>query len=609
MSQENIQKKSYHRRRKPRNSWRTIKKFVSFMSDRAWLMVLVFGFSALSVLLNALLPIVMGRITNLLVEGVSRGMSEQGGQLLYEIDYAAVGQHIVILVGLYLAASIFRFLQQHITTRVAQRTVYDLRRALKEKMGRLPVSYFDEHSTGDILSRVINDMDQIANALGQTLTQISTSVLQFITVLVIMFFLDPALSWVVLLSAIPISLGAIGWIAPKSQKQFSKRQLELGYLNALIEEVYSGHSAVKVNNQEDYEMTRFNKQSDLLNQASWKAEYFAGLLNPMIGFSGDVTYVLVAIIGGFKVLAGGTLVGTVQSFLQYARQFNQPFREMASLASTIQMTIAAAERIFEVLDEKEMEHPQGLASKPETPYKVEFDHVQFGYSSDPDELLMTDFNLEVEPGQMVAVVGPTGAGKSTLINLLERFYDVSGGAIYYEGTDIRNMSREALRSDFSMVLQDTWLFSGTIWDNLKYGSPDVSDEDVLKAAKAAHVHDFVERLPEGYETILEEDGTNLSQGQRQLITIARAFLQDPDVLILDEATSSVDTRTEVLIQRAMNRLLEGRTSFVVAHRLSTIRNADKIIVMNQGDVIEQGTHDQLMEAEGFYANLYNAQFA
>ncbi len=595
--------------RKPRNTWGTIRRFIKYMSNKAWLFLLVIIFALITVILSAQAPRVMGNITTIIYEGIQEGMNSGAVIGQYPIDFEAIRVIIIQLALLYIASAIFRYLQQFLTTRVAQHTVYDLRKDLKEKMGRLPISYFDTHSNGDILSRAVNDMDQISNALGQTLTQIIRSVVQVIAVFFTMLFLNVPLTLVVLISSVPLSIGIIAFIAPRSQRYFGSRQKELGNVNDFVEEIYSGHTAVKTYNQEETEFERFENLSDDLNESSWKAEAFAGVMNPFMSFASNVSLVLVAIIGGLGVYGGNIQIGVVQSFFQYVKQFNQPFRQMANVASTLQLTIAAVERVFELLDEEEMVEVEGVEDKGNTPYKVEFEHVQFGYSEGEKNLLMTDFNLQVEEGEMIAVVGPTGAGKSTLINLLERFYDVSGGAIYYEGKDIRNYDREELRDEFSMVLQETWLFNGTIWENLKYGAKDVSDEDILTASKAAHVHDFVQRLPEGYETEITGDGTNLSQGQQQLITIARAFLQDPEVLILDEATSSVDTRTEILIQRAIDNLLEGRTSFVVAHRLSTIRDADNIIVMDQGDVIESGNHDELMAQDGFYAGLYNAQFA
>lgn len=601
MEKEEMTQKAHN---KPKKFGGTIVRLIQYMSSYAWWFLLVLILASFSAILNAQLPRIMGDITTLIFNGLQTGLQDETGKFL--LDFQGIRQTIGVLAGVYALAAIFRYFQQFITARVSQRTVYNLRKDLKKKMGRLPISYFDTHSTGDILSRAINDMDQVANSLGQSLTQFTTSVVQFIAIIITMLTLSGPLAVIVILM-IPLNFLLIGFVAPKAQKQFAKRQEDIGQLNDYVEEVYSAHSVVKIYNQEEYEKEHFNQLSDQVNTASWRAEFYAGMMNPLVGFAKDIAYVAIAIVGGFGVLNGSIQIGIVQSFLQYVNQFSQPFRALANLANTIQITVAATERVFEILDEEEMYEEKGKDFKESSEYEVEFEHVQFGYKK--DKPLMKDFNLQVKAGEMIAIVGPTGAGKTTLINLLERFYDIDGGVIRYRGQDIRNIDREDLRDDFAMVLQDTWLFEGTIWDNLKYGAGDVSDEQILEAAKAANVHDFVASLPDGYQTVLKELGSNISQGQRQLITIARAFLRDPEVLILDEATSSVDTRTEMLIQRAMNKLLEGRTSFVVAHRLSTIRDADKIVVMVEGDSMEQGSHEELLEKDGIYADLYHAQFA
>lgn len=591
-------------RNKPKNFGGTVLRLIRYMSSYAWWFLLVLILASLAAILNAQLPRIMGNIMTLIFEGLQTGIQDEAGRFI--LDFDAINRTIGILAGVYLLAAIFRYFQQFITARVSQRSVYNLRKDLKEKMGKLPISYFDTHSTGDILSRAINDMDQVATSLGQSLTQFTTSVVQFIAIIVTMLTLSGPLSIIVILM-IPLNFLLIGFVAPRAQRNFADRQRNIGSLNDYVEEVYSAHSIVKIYNQEETEKKRFDELSDEVNTASWRAEFYAGMMNPLVGFAKDIAYVAIAIVGGFGVFNGTIQIGVVQSFLQYVNQFSQPFRALANLANTIQITVAATERVFEVLDEEEMQIEQGMEFKENSEYEVEFEHVQFGYQK--DQLLMKDFNLQVKAGEMIAIVGPTGAGKTTLINLLERFYDIDGGVIRYRGEDIRNIPREELREDFAMVLQDAWLFEGTIWDNLKYGAGDISDERILAASKAANVHDFVTSLPDGYQTLLKEMGSNISQGQRQLITIARAFLRDPEVLILDEATSSVDTRTEMLIQRAMNKLLEGRTSFVVAHRLSTIRDADKIVVMVNGDSMEQGNHEELLEKDGIYADLYEAQFA
>ena len=601
MSKEKITNENM--RHQANHFWKTTKRLFSYMKQRRWWMILVFIMAAISALLSAQLPRIMGQITTIIYDGIKKGWSSADHR--YLINFNLVYKTIVVLVICYILSAVFRYFQQFIMARVSQHTVYDLRKEIKEKMGRLPISYFDTHSTGDVLSRAINDMDQIANNLNQSLTQIVTSIVQFIAILVTMFFMSGKLTFAILVM-IPLNIIIIKYVAPRAQKQFAKRQKDLGMVNDYVEEMYTGQNIIKIYNAEAATEEEMITRSDELNHASWQAEYYAGIMNPLVGSAKNVSYVLIATIGGLEIINGSITIGTVQSFLQYANQFSQPFRQLAQLANTIQITIAAAERVFEILDEEEMKQPEGLPDISKPTYKISFEHVDFGYK--PDQLLMEDFNLNVQAGEMVAIVGPTGAGKTTLINLIERFYEVDGGAIRYEGRDIRNMSQQELRKHFSMVLQETWLFNGTIFENLRYGSFEASDSDVMTASKAAHVDDFVASLPDGYETILTEDGTNISQGQRQLLTIARAFLKDPDVLILDEATSNVDTRTEILIQQAMNRLLKGRTSFVVAHRLSTIRDADKIIVMDQGHIIEQGNHEELRAKQGFYANLYEAQF-
>ncbi|MDN6161240.1 MAG: ABC transporter ATP-binding protein/permease, partial [Atopostipes sp.] len=489
---------------------------------------------------------------------------------------------------------------------VAQRTVYELRQDLKEKLGKLPIEYFDTHSVGDVMSRAVNDMEQIANTLQRSLAEFILAVVTFISILIAMLSVDITMSFIVFAS-VGLSALFIAFIAPKSQQRFADQQRTIGHLNDKVEEVYSGHTVVRTFNQEEKEIEELEGHSNDLYNASWRAEFFSGIMMPAVNFARDLGVFGITLYGGFGVINGTVPLGNVQAFIQFVNRFSQPVRQVANLANNIQVTIASVERVFEVLDETEMEAlNSGLEEEEDNPYIIDFDHVEFGYSG--SELLMTDFNLKVKEGQMIAVVGPTGAGKSTLINLLERFYDVSGGSIRYRGKDIRDIDRHELREKFSMVLQNTWLFNGSIWENIAYGNDDADEDEILKASKAAYVDDFVRRLPDGYETMLNEEGTNISQGQRQLITIARSFLADPEILILDEATSSVDTRTEVQIQKAMERVLEGRTSFVVAHRLSTIRDADKIVVMDQGDVIETGTHEELIAADGFYATLYNAQF-
>ncbi|MDT2955537.1 ABC transporter ATP-binding protein [Enterococcus casseliflavus] len=594
---------------KPKNFWGTVKRLFGYMSKRSIAIIAVFVLAIAAVIFQIQTPKILGEATTEIFKGVMIGAQQmQAGQQVTEfpIDFEKVGQIILIAIGMYVISAVFNFLQQFIMTRVSQRTVYELRRDLDEKMNRLPISYYDTHSNGDIMSRAINDMDNIASTLQQNLTQFITSVVTFIGVLWMMLTISWQLT-LVALATVPLSLIVVMIVAPKSQKFFAAQQKSLGLLNDQVEETYGGHTVVKTFNHEAADQVVFEEENDRLYSAGWKAQFISAIIMPLMNFIKNLGYVFVAVLGGIKVANGNMTLGDVQAFLQYTNQFSQPITQIASLLNTIQSTVASAERVFEVLDEEEMtDEPSGLPVE-DSEYKVRFDHVQFGYA--PDKLLMTDFNLDVKAGEMVAIVGPTGAGKTTLINLLERFYDVSGGSIRYDGKDTRDLTRDELRSNISMVLQDTWLFTGSIYDNIHYGNEKATKEQVIAAAKAAHVDDFVRKLPEGYDTVLNEEASNISQGQRQLITIARAFLADPDVLILDEATSSVDTRTEILIQKAMGRLLANRTSFVVAHRLSTIRDADNIIVMNHGSIVETGNHEELMAQNGFYADLYNSQFS
>jgi len=594
---------------KPKNFWGTVKRLFGYMSKRSIAIIAVFVLAIAAVIFQIQTPKILGEATTEIFKGVMIGAQQmQAGQQVTEfpIDFEKVGQIILIAIGMYVISAVFNFLQQFIMTRVSQRTVYELRRDLDEKMNRLPISYYDTHSNGDIMSRAINDMDNIASTLQQNLTQFITSVVTFIGVLWMMLTISWQLT-LVALATVPLSLIVVMIVAPKSQKFFAAQQKSLGLLNDQVEETYGGHTVVKTFNHEAADQVVFEEENDRLYSAGWKAQFISAIIMPLMNFIKNLGYVFVAVLGGINVANGNMTLWDVQAFLQYTNQFSQPITQIASLLNTIQSTVASAERVFEVLDEEEMtDEPSGLPVE-DSEYKVRFDHVQFGYA--PDKLLMTDFNLDVKAGEMVAIVGPTGAGKTTLINLLERFYDVSGGSIRYDGKDTRDLTRDELRSNISMVLQDTWLFTGSIYDNIHYGNEKATKEQVIAAAKAAHVDDFVRKLPEGYDTVLNEEASNISQGQRQLITIARAFLADPDVLILDEATSSVDTRTEILIQKAMGRLLENRTSFVVAHRLSTIRDADNIIVMNHGSIVETGNHEELMAQNGFYADLYNSQFS
>lgn len=595
---------------KPKNFWGTTSRLFGYMSKYSIALVVVMVFAIASQVLQVQTPKILGKATTEIFKGVMRGEANQKAGIAmkqYPVNFDKIEQIIITVIFMYLAAAVLNFVMQFVMTRVSQDTVYRLRKQMKEKMQTLPINYYDTHSNGDIMSRAINDMDNIAGTLQQSLTQLITSTVMFIGTLWMMF----TISWQLTLLAIatiPLSLIVVGVVAPRSQKYFAAQQKSLGLLNDQVEENYAGHIVNKSFNHEATAIKEFETENEKLYSSAWKAQMISGLIMPLMTFVNNLGYVFVAVLGGVKVANGNMTLGDVQAFLQYTQQFSQPISQLANLANTIQATVASAERIFEVFDEPDMTNPHvDIADDKNTADILTMDHVQFGYQG--KDLLLTDYNLNVKPGEMVAIVGPTGAGKTTIINLLERFYDVSDGSIKLKGTDTRNMAREDLRRHFAMVLQDTWLFTGTIYDNLKYGREDATHDEIIAAAKAAHVDEFVRQLPDGYDTILNEEASNISQGQRQLLTIARAFVADPEILILDEATSSVDTRTEMHIQHAMSRLLKGRTSFVVAHRLSTIRDADNILVMNHGSIVETGTHNQLMAKNGFYADLYNSQFS
>ncbi|NLS62753.1 ABC transporter ATP-binding protein [Lactiplantibacillus plantarum] len=594
---------------KPKSFWKTAIRLMRYMSDRWVGLAVVMIFAIASVIFQIRTPKILGKATTELYKGIMKGAAQQKAgisQSGYPINFEKIGQIIMIVLIMYLASALFNFIQQYIMTRISQRTVYKLRRSFKGKMQKVPISYYDTHSNGDIMSRAVNDMDNIANTLQQNLTQAVTSTVTFVGTLWMMLTISWKLTLIALVT-IPLSVVVVGVIAPKSQKFFGTQQKSLGLLNNQVEENYAGHVVIKSFNKEQDAIDDFEIQNNNYYQSAWKAQFISGIIMPLMMFLNNIGYVFVAIIGGIDVANGNVSLGNIQAFLQYTQQFSQPISQMANLLNTIQSTVASAERVFEVLDEEEMKQTKSnLPAEPDSDNLISLQHVQFGYAD--NDLLMKDYNLDVKRGQQVAIVGPTGAGKTTIINLLERFYDIKGGSIKLKGTDTRDLDREDLRSHFAMVLQDTWLFTGTIFDNLKYGREDAPDEEIYAAAKAAHVDSFVRKLPDGYQTVLNEEASNISQGQRQLLTIARAFVANPEILILDEATSSVDTRTEVHIQHAMERLLKNRTSFVVAHRLSTIQGADNIIVMNHGSVVETGTHEQLMAQNGFYADLYNSQF-
>lgn len=582
----------------------TLKRLIRYLRPHKYQLGAVLVMAILSTLFSILSPKVMGKATTKLFEGIIGKMKGIPGAA---IDFHYVWQIIMVLLGLYLLSSIFSYFQQYLMAGVAQKTVYDLRRDVNDKLSRLPLKYFDARTHGEILSRVTNDVDNISSTLQQSLTQLITSILTIIGVLVMMLSISPLMTLIAVLT-LPVSIIAITSIAKRSQKQFIRQQKELGELNGHVEEMYTGHKIIKVFGREQRSQEQFDDINGRLYDAGWKAQFISGVIMPIMSFIGNIGYVLVSVVGGILVTKKSIEIGDVQAFIQYARQFTMPITQTANIANIIQSTVASAERVFEILDEeeevKEASHPVVLE---EPKGNVVFDHVKFGY--EPEHTLIQDMNIQVSQGQMIAIVGPTGAGKTTLINLLMRFYEVNDGAITIDGVNITDMKRGDLRSLFGMVLQDTWQFNGTIRENIAYGREGATEEEIIQAAKTAHADHFIRTLPAGYDTILNEEASNISQGQKQLLTIARAILADPAILILDEATSSVDTRTEVYIQKAMNELMKGRTSFVIAHRLSTIRDADLILVMNHGSVIEQGTHEQLLEQGGFYADLYNSQFS
>jgi ATP-binding cassette, subfamily B, multidrug efflux pump len=557
---------------------------------------------------NIVGPKILGLATTKLGDGL---LAKYKAAALHQpvpgIDFNYIGTVLLTLLGLYIISAIFMYIQQYVMAGVAQKTVYGLRKEVDQKLSRLPLKYFDGRTHGEILSRAVNDMDNLSTTLQQSVTQLITSAVTLIGVIVMMFTISWLLSLIVLVT-LPLSIFITTGIAKRSQNYFRDQQRSLGVLNGHVEEMYTGHKIVKAFGHEDLAISQFATLNEELYQAGWKAQFVSGIIMPLMRFVGNIGYVFVAVVGSIMVTQGTLALGDVQAFIQYAQQFTMPITQLANIANVIQSAMASAERIFELLDEEEqtpevadalpLENPQG---------SVEFQHVRFGYKE--DNILMEDMNIEVRPGQMIAIVGPTGAGKTTLVNLLMRFYEVNGGQILVDGVDITQLKRGDLRRTFGMVLQDTWLFHGSIRDNIAYGLDGSNEEEIVAAAKAANADHFIRTLPEGYKTELNEEATNISQGQKQLLTIARAFLADPEILILDEATSSVDTRTEMQIQKAMSELMKGRTSFVIAHRLSTIRDADLILVMNHGTIIEKGTHDELLAARGFYADLYNSQFS
>ncbi|MCF7618322.1 ABC transporter ATP-binding protein [Bacillus sonorensis] len=583
---------------KPKEFKKTILRLARYLKPRTFQLVLVVFAAILSTLFNVISPKLLGDATSSLFASFTKGTGVQFGFL---------GKITLILAGLYLLSAFFTFLQQYLMAGVAQKTIFEMRQEVNEKLSRLPLKYFDKHPHGDTLSRAVNDIDNINNSLQQALTQMITSVITILGIIIMMLLISPVLTLVVCIT-IPLSMLAVKLIASFSQKHFAEQQKELGSINGHVEEMFTGHQEVKAFGHEDKAIQQFDKMNERLYESGWKSQFISGLMMPMMTFIGNLGYVFVSITGGIFVLNGTLLVGGVQAFIQYTQQFSQPLVQVAGIANTIQSAIASAERVFSLLDEEEeMRETPADVDLAALSGDVSFEHVAFGY--DKNVPVIHDLSLDVKEGRTIAIVGPTGAGKTTIINLLMRFYELNKGTIKVGGMDLKNLSREQARSMFAMVLQDTWLFNGTIRDNIAYGREGATDEDIIQAAKGAYADDFIRTLPDGYDTILGEDAQNISQGQRQLLTIARAILADPKILILDEATSSVDTRTEMNIQKAMNRLMDNRTSFVIAHRLSTIKDADLILVMKNGDIIEKGSHDELLRQNGFYADLYNSQFS
>jgi len=593
---------------KPKNFKATALRLLSYFKPQKYRLLLVLVTAIIGTVFNIVGPKILGLATTKLFDGlIAKYQAILRHQPPPAIDFGYIGRVLLILMVLYIISATFLYIQQYVMASVAQRTMYQLRKEVDEKLSRLPLRFFDSRTHGEIMSRAVNDMDNLSTTLQQSITQLITSAITLLGVIVMMLTISPLLSLIVVLT-LPLSLVITGGIAKRAQEYFRRQQRALGELNGHVEEMFTGHKIVKAFGREAASIAEFDVRNERLYDAGWRAQFVSGIIMPLMRFVGNIGYVFVAVVGGVMVTRNAIAIGDVQAFIQYAQQFTQPIAQLANFANIIQSAMASAERIFELLDEQEeapdapdaivLEHPQGA---------VKFEHVRFGYKE--DALLMTDMNIDVQPGQMIAIVGPTGAGKTTLVNLLMRFYEVNGGRILVDGVDITRIKRGALRRTFGMVLQDTWLFNGTIRANIAYGREGATDEEIVQAARAASADHFIRTLPDGYNMVLNEDASNISQGQKQLLTIARAFLADPEILILDEATSSVDTRTEMQIQQAMARLMKGRTSFVIAHRLSTVRDADLILVMNHGAIIEKGTHEELLARNGFYADLYNSQFS
>jgi ATP-binding cassette subfamily B protein len=579
----------------------TMGKLIAYLGKYKFAIVIVFIFTVASTAANIAGPKILGNATTKLFEGV---MAQLGGTGSIDFDY--IGRIILWTLGLYLVSALFSYVQGWIMANISTNIAYRFRQNISTKINRMPLKYFDGTTHGEVLSRITNDVDTVNQTLSQSLTQIITSLVTVVGVLVMMF----SISWIMTLVAlviIPLSMIAVMLIVKQSQKYFKQQQDYLGHVNGHVEEMYSGHVVMKAFNGEEESIQKFDGSNNMLYDSAWKSQFLSGLMMPIMMFIGNLGYVAVAILGGYLTIKGTITVGDIQAFIQYVRSFTQPITQLANISNVLQQTAAAAERVFEFLEEaEEVPESESPVKLEEVQGHVEFKDVHFGYSE--DKIIINDFSAEAEPGHKIAIVGPTGAGKTTMVKLLMRFYDVNSGAILVDGHDIRDFSRYDLRKLFGMVLQDTWLYNGTIMENIRYGRPDATDAEVIAAAQAAHVDHFVHTLPDGYNMVLNEETSNISQGQMQLLTIARAVLADPKILILDEATSSVDTRTEILIQRAMDNLMKNRTSFVIAHRLSTIRDADLILVMQHGDIVEQGNHEELLAKQGAYYELYMSQF-
>lgn len=586
---------------KAKNFKGSFKKLLLYISKYKFALLAVVVFAAVSTVFSVMGPKVMGRATTELAEGLMRKIQGTGG-----IDFDRIAQILLLTLALYLASAAFVFIQGWIMTGITQKICYRMRREISEKIQRMPMKYFESRTYGEVLSRITNDVDTLGMGLNQSITQIITSMATIIGVIVMMLSISPLMTLIALV-ILPVSAVLMSIVIRFSQKYFRSQQKYLGHINGQVEETFSGHLVIKAFNKEEDTIKKFNETNDILYESAWKSQFLSGMMHPIMMVVGNLGYGGVAISGAILAIRGTITIGDIQAFIQYVKNFTQPIQQIAQVINQVQSMTAASERVFEFLNEEEeeqtVENPV-ILKQPKG--AVEFSHVRFGY--DPQQIIIRDFSAKVEPGQKIAIVGPTGAGKTTIVKLLLRFYDVQGGSISLDGHDIRSFNRHDLRKNFGMVLQDTWLFKGSIMENIRYGRPDATDEEVIEAAKAAHADHFIRTLPGGYDMELNEDASNVSQGQKQLLTIARAILADSRVMILDEATSSVDTRTEERIQKAMDNLMKGRTSFIIAHRLSTIKNADMILVMKDGDIIEQGNHEELLAKNGFYADLYNSQF-